>query len=638
MKRDHASFVVNPIRGLYVRGDVVSPPVGYLSGAKNIVYSSARMLDNVETVENTARARVREDFKLVGSLPAVPSRFYVYTKSTGNRIILLGPGGKFWDAVSGLNILTVTDAVDFHGITLNDRFYFTPHNRTTGITGQYVYLYDPALATTARKAAGAPATGTFTVSSSAVAGSVEPGIHIVAISNVTDTGFITKPALHLAFVAPNPRKKVSFPIVPLGPAGTVARIIWMSQALRNWDGNLVNSELFKLYRIENNTTTNLSDTADAYDGALLDSADPYVDTLQEIPAGTFLTDLDGRLVVCGINGNYDVLHISNQGEPENIDGVDGLLQVVKGNGGGIRTTRPQRGNILWWKKNMTGIVRPNSDTPANWAVEVIDWSLGSEVYGVSEALNGLPNMFYDTYVVANQFGLIAFNGSYVDVLKPLSYNINALWLKSVFLQVLDTVKVIVDPINTRLYVLITDNFGVVTWLFGDFTEGLNGESIKWSTWNYVYSATLIKNFVDAHVIVNPDINKNDTTLLAVVDDDSNLRELITNTFSSGADLDGDISASIGVKISDPELKDLHLSSIRLIASASQNNSIGHTEIVVRNGETFLFTPALTDDVVEVFPQQVGRMISFDVNALSTDLNVAAIILYLTIVAQERSNQ
>src|SRR2546428_843554 len=424
MIRDHEPYIATPTKGLYKRSDRVSPPDGYLSRAVNVVYSGPALIDDTDI---PTTVRVREDFKFVQNLQAIPVRFYIYTRSSGNRIIFLDQNGHFIDAATGVTILTIAGCIDFHGITMNDRFLFTPHDRETGLSGQYGYIYDPGLSATARKAGGDPATGTFTIAASGVDGSIEPGKHIIAISNITDTGFITKPALHGVYTTPVTRKRVSLTAVSLGPSNTVARIIWMSHVLIGWDGNLLGPELFEAYRIENNTTTALADTVDKFDGQLIASADAYTDTLTDIPAGTYLNDFDGRLVVCGSFANKEVIYVSNPGEPENIDSIDGLRTIVKNRGGGVRTTRPLRGNLICWKKNMTAIVRPNSDPPNLWPVDVVDESIGSEVYGVSEALNNSNNMFYDTYIVASQMGVIPFNGTYVNILKPLTWPIEALW-------------------------------------------------------------------------------------------------------------------------------------------------------------------------------------------------------------------
>lgn len=633
-KRDHDPFPIDPVRGLYMRGDIITPPPGYLSSADNLSYSIPGIEHDTDFVRNTVRARVREQFDFASNLPAIAVRFYVYTKSSGNRIILLDSTGQFWDAVSGTVIVHIAGAVDFHGITLNDRFYFTPHDRETGLSGQFVHIYDPNTSALARKAAGSSPVGTLSMSASAVAGKIEPGLHIVAVSYVFDSGFITRPSLHVQYTAPSPRKKLSLSIIPIGPAGVVARIIWMSHVVIGFNGNLLGPELFKAYTIENNTSTSLLDTIDVYDIELIDSADPYIDTLQEIPAGTFLTDLDGRLIVCGSFDSPHTLRISNQNEPENIDSVDGIREVIKGRGGGIKTTRPLRGNLIWWKRNMTGILRNDAELPLDWSVEEIDSALGAEVYGVSETPNA-TNMFYDVYLVANNLGLLVFNGSYVDVLKPLTLNIQSLWRCSCSRVNIDRMRVLVDSINYRVYVLITDEDDIVNWFVGDFADGLTADAIKWSVWNFEYSATLFKNFIDAHIVIDPAINDNSTTLLAIVDDDNGLRELITNTFTSGADFDGDITARFGIKISDPEFRDIHLQSVRMILSSSQRNSVGHYKISIA-GETVPFDPPTTDNMVEAFFNQTDRIINIELFAASGDLCVSLLIPYVKVVAQDRS--
>jgi len=227
-KRDHDPFTIDKFKGLYSRNDSPAPPPGYMNKALNLVYSNPGIAQD-EVNLNSGTARVREQIDFLGVLPTIPLRFYIYKKSTGYRLMVLDVLGRIWDSVAGLTVLTIATMTDFHGITLNDHFYITPHNRSTGLNGHVVYVYDPDLGPAARKAAGDPATGTLTCAVSATAGNIEPGLHIIAVSFKTDTGFITKPALHVGFTAPAVKKRVDLTVIPLGPTGTIGRIIWMSQ-------------------------------------------------------------------------------------------------------------------------------------------------------------------------------------------------------------------------------------------------------------------------------------------------------------------------------------------------------------------------------------------------------------------------
>lgn len=602
--------------------------------ALNLVYSQpGRELNEINL--KSSSARVREHFSVLGILPAIPIRFYLYEKSSGYRIIFLDADGNIWDTVSASIIKTFSgDVTDFHGITLNDRFYFTPHNRITGTDGEVVYIYDPDLTPNVRKAAGDPATGIFTVAVSSVNGFIEPGLHAVAVSFVTDTGFITKPALHTSFTAPDPKKKVNITAVPLGPAGTVARIIWMSKVILSYDGNLANVPLYSAYKIENNTSTDLLDTLDVYDSQLISSADPYIETLNEIPAGTYLTNLDGQMVICGNKESPHTLYISNPNEPENINAVDGLRECMRGDGVGVKTTRALHGNLVFWKSNKTGILRPNSDTPAEWPLEIIDSALGAEVYGVSEIIDG-DGMFYGVYLVANKLGVHIFNGTYVNVLKPLTYVIDSLWKCSCIINNLTKIRLVVDPLSFRIYILVPHE-ETTHWYVGDFAEGLSWDTIKWSPWNFNYIGGTSLNCFDAHVVNDPAISTTGTAVLTIVEGSDKLMSLLTDEYSTGTDSDGDIAAEFGVKLMDGRLRDIHIQSVKMVCSSSIGNNAGNWDIGVLGDETKMFTPDYKNCVIEQFFNMTDHFPEILVTSMGADLNISKFMIYIKAVFDERA--
>lgn len=622
-----------------------SPPAGFMSRATNLVFSQPA-IEYLDPQINSSNARVREQFEPVGNLTGIPVRFYIYKKSTGDRIIILDEEGKIWDSTANEILYDNPNVVDFYAITLNDHLYFTIHNLVTGVNGEFLYVYDPDFPSSAippsttpvrtRKAAGAPATGTFTVAVSTVAGNIEPGLHVMAVSFVTDTGFITKPALHTSFTAPDPKMMVNATAVPVGLGHITKRIIWMSMAIANFDGNLTAPELFKLYEIENNTSTAVLDTMSKFDTELQFSADPYIDLLSEIPAGTYLSLAGGRLVNCGAFADPHVLRISNVNEPEAIDSIDGVKEIMKGEGGGIKTTRPYGGNIVFWKSFTTGILRPNDDVPVNWPFDVLDSALGSEPYGVSEALE-YPGLVYGIYLVANQSGLFIFDGSYPNPLKPLSYNIAPSWKAAGSIAAIKAIKIVVDPLAYRIYALVPGSGGI-NWFMGDFKDGLSADSIKWSPWNFDYLGQIRMDYIDAHVIIDPAVSDVGTTLLAIAKDSDALRKLVTDTFSSGIDIEGDIAAFFGFKIVDRELRDLHISSVKMLASSSFGNSSGAYDIKVTGVEPIPFTVDINDGIIEKFPNATDRIIEAVISAISGDLNISTLMLFVKPVYQERPDE
>lgn len=629
--RDHRPFIITNFRGLYCRRDRPVPPQGYLTQCDNAVFSQPAVA--VSDASNSGSIRVRENFSSLGALPAVPVRFVIYQKSSGYRIILLDATGQFWDSVSGLVIATIVDATSFTGVTINDHFYFTPHNGEVGLDGEALYVYDPDLATTARKAAGAPMTGTFTVALSAVTGTIEPGIHILAISYDTNTGFRTKPALHQLITMTAARKKLSLTAIPLGPSWAVRRVIWMSKVVLNYDGNIAAVPLFVVYKIENNTTTALADTIDAYDTQLVSSADPYLDTLPEIPAGSYISNLGGRLTVCGDHDTPHVVRVSNPNEPENIDSVDGVREIMRGEGTGVRTTRPLRGNLVCWKHNKTAILRATEETPVLWPVEEIDYALGSSVFGVSEIIDS-DGMFGNLYLVASDYGLVPFDGVYQNYLRPLTYNIEPVWKHAFQNAVLGSVKVIVDPKALRVYVIVPHIDTSVIWFMGDFNDGLDADNMKWSIWRFNYLGVGSKLFIDAHVVNDPAVSTTGTALLSIVSGSALLRQLFTDTFTSGEDHDGGITFQAGVKTMAPELFVNHVVNVNFVASAKLGSNIGAYDCA---GEAF--TPTTEDSVVETSPVELtSRFPEAMIAAFSGDLNVSDFVMFVKEVYKEEGRR
>lgn len=613
-KRDHNPSPILSVRGLYGRNDRLSPPQGFLSQAKNIVYSPKQqsISDPLQIVEQPVMLRLREGFQANTTLDHNSERFYMYEKTGDTRIIYLRSGtDEIWDDTAGASILTFpSNSDDFHGITINNRFYFTPSDLTTGTAAGFVYVYDPSISATARKIAGVPPTGTFTVAVSATNGTIEPGLHIVAVSYETTTGFRTAPALHQTFTAPSgTRKKLDLTAIPTGPAGTAKRLIWMSQLVREYDSNPAAVELFLIATIADNTTT--TGVVDAYDSQLVNSADPYVDALSEVPAGTFLTLLGGKLVVVGNNANPSTIYVSNENEPENFDSIDGLRTIDKGNGAGFKTARELRGNLAVFKSNRTYMLKPNGDVPANWPYDIVDTVLGAEPYSVGEVLNNY-NPLLDVLVVANASGLFLFDSNYVNRLKPLSYYVDDLWSTLLKPSILPFLKTLVDPINFRIYVItpvknLTQAF--VWWMF-DFRDGLDADGVKAAIWDFYFGGSNNNTLKDGHVFYNTTTAA--SSIYSTVDGQPLLVRLDTNSQTDIFDQlnttpkYGEPEYQIGFKFSDEELNIVHVDGFKMYVFGDGDNATAFS--IVTNG----VTSPITIDLGLLSPQ----VQEFKLNAVS----------------------
>lgn len=492
-KRDHSAIIVSKCRGLFNRNDTMVPPFGYLSEAFNVIYNvfsdpSSGILPN-----HTRMVSIREQLGAYITLSnSAGKSFAIYHKALGDRIIYVDNTGDIRDHTAGTVILSVAVDSKINGLTLDNRFFFTIESSVgdIGATSEFVYVYDPSLSSTARKIAGTKPGAGLAAAVSGTNGVIEPGQHVYAVSFITNTGHITPPGSHVILTSPSgTRKKTSLTGIPTGGSFVTKRRIWMSQVIRQYDGNITAVPLFFVGDINDNITTTA--TVDAYDSQLISSADPYLDLLEEVSAGSWLNMFDGRMVVCGQVANPHLIRISNQNEPEAYNSINGLKTIDRFNGAGpggqgVTTTRSLRGNLYCWKFFRTYVLLPTGSIPIEWKLEEIDSTLGAVTRGVSK-ISDNPNPLMDILLVANQSGLFIFDGSYGNRLKPLTYVIETLWRKQI-LNVDLVGDLCVDPYNSRIYMRVNDTSGLI--FFADYNDGLSWDTIKWSIWSVNLATTL----------------------------------------------------------------------------------------------------------------------------------------------------
>lgn len=565
-KRDHSAIIIDECLGLHSRDDRMVPPDGYLSQAENVVYGRSVGVSPAPVLPSKTRmVGIREDFNAYVTLSnACNDRFYIYEKSTGDRIIYIDGSGNIRDHTSGVTILTVSAGSKFSGLTLNDRFYFTI-GEGTGNSGEFIYLYDPSLSSTARKIAGTKPGAGLAAAVSGTNGVIEPGQHVYAVSFITNTGHITPPGSHVILTSPSgTRKKTSLTGIPTGASYVTKRRIWMSQVVRQYDGNITAVPLFFVGDVNDNSTTTA--TVDAYDSQLISSADPYLDTLEEVPSGAWLNIFDGRLVSCGESAAPNGIRVSNRNEPESFNSVNGFRDIDKFNGGPIRTTRSLKGNLYCWKSNRTYVVFPISEFPSEWKWDIVDTSIGAETRGVSE-INNNSNPVFDSLLVAHVSGLYIFNGSYVDQNKPLSHNIEFIWR---FMMEEDgnagvVRAVAVDPSNFRVYVLIVGG-DFTRIMFMDFLNGLTFNTVKWSVWNLDhFSAGFLISDIHCRKSILYSAWKNTTSIKSLTVTN------ISNINGSDAGQASDSSAKIAFAFADSELRLMQCNGIKAWMGITTNN-------------------------------------------------------------------
>lgn len=476
--RDQQTYTIDNFRGFYSRSVTrENVPPGYLAAANNLIYidKSVKNRSGFNSSATIAKDIVRWHFFRLSTAPA------------SQRSIFLTAAGDFFDpAVSlAVPILTIATATDFSILTMFDRVYISPHNRVSGTTSQFLYVYEPLIATTARLAAGSPPTTAITAVTSATPGTIQAGIHLFAVACETASGFITTyktvfPGGFPSYLAPGGFKADL--TVPFGDPGTTKRHILATKRISSFDGNAANYEFFFIDVINDNVTPGI--TVDFVDSQLVESADFLLNQLELIPAFVQLCTYQGCVVGVGEAANRSIARISKPGEPESFQSSDGFVIVNPGEGGGLKNCTEYRGTLIVFKSFKTYSTINNGGPPNTWPVTEIDSSFGTECFGLGRLFDDPGSVTNDALVVATRGGVYAFDGSYAS--RPLSFVIESIWNVRDLTQFSNT-QVFTDPINKIVYISYFDsttllNSGSIKILTMDFSDGLNWESVRWSGW------------------------------------------------------------------------------------------------------------------------------------------------------------
>ncbi len=500
--KDSTPVELGPWRGLYRRGDM--PPANYMHTCSDVMFRGDIVYP-------------RPTFEEIRSIGLKPLRAYPFKLSTnpiGSRWLMLlerpAMTPQVFDVtVGGPSTLVYTLgsvlSIDMSILVAYDRAYLTFHDRIRASQFEPVIVWDPALMAAGRPMAGPKPTGTFTVASSATNGNVEAGQHIYAVANEYNTGHVTPPNLYVSLTSPG-GKCVDLSVIPLGPTDVVARWILMSRVVNNPDPNLANIKLFFGFRVPDNTTTTLSGTnaINLYDSQLISDADYLKDLYETVSSGLAIGMFSNRLILgnvfvpAGTNpqlpilppkAEHSLLLGSKPGLLESISKVDGFRQVTKSEGGGIKHVSEVNGILYARKSFMTFALQDNGAEFNKWPINQLDIANGTEFMGVSTFPGTSSGSSQGVQIVADRSGLQVFDGQAPP--RALTWAVDDIW-RSLDSARFAEIMVTVDPERKRLAVLLPphkyDGVAVPAMdhmLLGDFDDGLNPESIKWSYWSRV---------------------------------------------------------------------------------------------------------------------------------------------------------
>lgn len=351
----------------------------------------------------------------------------------------------------------------------------------------------------ARLAAGTKPIG-FTIGAAAgAAGKCETGRRLIAVAYETDSGFITTPgpvSWTLFNLGSPGAKKIDLTALPVGPAGTQARHILVSRVIFNYNSRKflqTDHELFFVPngRIADNTRTTF--TIDYFDAELFSSADYLIDQKETISAGVCLRAYNGRLLLGGPARNVttdtfsSAILASKSGAPESFDATDGAAPVYPDDaGGGVRNIIDDRGILYIFKAQRTYVTQDNGGSISTWRVDLLDGGIGAGPFGVSKILDS-RNSIGGTLLIADQSGIRLLNGQYSPI--PLTYKVDAKWDQ--FAKItnnLNACQILVDTTQQKIYVywdLGSSSLGEI--LVGDYSNGLDPQSIRWSIYDNGYN-------------------------------------------------------------------------------------------------------------------------------------------------------
>ena len=490
MIENHVPIPITEFGGLFDRGPDEAIPLNHFKVAQNLKFKPMSF-------------RTREGSVLSTTCGAV-LQFHVY-KISGqvSRLLILLAGGNLYDSTNlATPILTIAAMTDFSMEVFYDRAYITPHNGLTGLPGEWVYYYTGS---GVAKVAGGPAvppapgmTATETTD-----GNFDRGIHLFAVGFETTTGFVTQFGAFAAIVNEDKGgKKVQLSNIPIGPTGTVARVLFATKDVSNlvdypvyhWSMSFENQEWFthSLGRIPDNFTT--TKEVSFFDADLVDQADYILEQLPSIPAGVGIASYQGSMVVWGEDANQSTVRVSKAGEPESFNAVEGFLQVEPSNGGGVRNCVEYRSTLYIFKSQRCYATQALTDKDAVfWTAPLLDGSAGTECHGLGKIFERNSNTV-DKYFVASRRGLLLFTGSFQE---DLTWKVGDVWDR-ITENYFHKIQVAIDADNQFVYVSLPLDGSIVTnvVLFGDYSNGLDSEKIKWSIWTFPHKPVSIGLDVD----------------------------------------------------------------------------------------------------------------------------------------------
>jgi hypothetical protein len=510
-------ILYSKFNGLWKRGPVDDTPPDHFSDCLNNTYVDAGvcMRDGLSAYIDIQNIVYTALYK-----PNPP-----FTGTNVPRMIALNNVGELFDVLISTTVPIYTNInMTFFGFTnFFGRCYISPSNGRTGLDNEFVKMYD---GTTFRNAGGTSPTIPLLGTASA-GGRLDVGTYLISYAFETSSGFVTRPATPFVGFDSFGGYKYDITTLPLGPVGTVARWIIVSKSnpllsLGPLGGpyQVDKAEFIPLYlfaRIANNIDTTYE--VSFFDEQLINEANFLFTQLTTIPAGVGLLDINGRLGSYGEFDDPSLFRVSEPGEPEAFDETSGFIITDPTDNTGVRAAIEFRKTLQFYKQNRGYLTEDNGNKPSTWQVIPYEKSIGTEQNGIADILDAKGSSS-EGFILASQGAAHFFNGVFLE--PELTYKIRDLWLtinKANFYKL----QAVNDPINKRIYFLVPfdDATEISHIIYGDYRNGLNANSIKWSLWQFDEPPTSL--------LVYTNFDGDTPSLVTRLSFESNLRTLNINT-------------------------------------------------------------------------------------------------------------
>lgn len=471
-------IVSKQCKGTYARETPDMCPPDFLLDGKNLFLAGSgilsprpgfRSIPPGETKSNVTHLSVFEPTPVLG---VVSPKIIVHTKAGPANIYNNTdfPGASIWSGGSSHH-----SWINFFG-----KGYFVLHNTIVGSAAEKLQVYEGGA--TSRDALGIKPVSAM-LGAAGAGGNLGVGSYLVDVCYVTTSGFVTKPSGTVLKKDCFGSYKIDLTVIPIGPAGTAARRIIMTKAipLGSYTGNPNDYEFFFAPSglINNNVATIF--TLSEFDGNLISSADFLLDNLESLNSGVGIGEYNARMLVWGENGNPSIIRISKPGDPETFSATSGFIIVDPTESGGVTNCIVLRNNLYIFKSNRIFVATDNGGDPTTWPLTLYDAGIGAETYSINKIFDS-KGTHLNQFLIGSRSGIVIFDG--LVRFPELTYYVQDIWDDIDPLEFSKT-QVVLDSINKGIYVTLTRTSGDKQLLYGDYTDGLTSEAIKWFLWESV---------------------------------------------------------------------------------------------------------------------------------------------------------